>query len=272
MTQLEIPGAPKPYHIAYKITEVDVNDVVGEPRPDDEQAQPSLRQPRGARPRRLDTQFDNCNFVVPRRPTSIDGVAAINLPLEATPRIARRAAWLVTDSAYKEALIQLRAKLESAARRRRRATGDAPAWTTEKAVVSEEPVLVPALETLDELEARAKAVSAVFRDQAAHPRLARRGHQLPRAPLVPHHRGHERHRHAPRERRRDRRERPGRRRPAARAVLPALRPHREGPAERRGARGRGEEARRRRSPRSRRRRCSSATAARCCSRAKARSA
>src|SRR5205085_3449353 len=26
-TQLEIPGAPKPYHIAYKITEVDVNDV-----------------------------------------------------------------------------------------------------------------------------------------------------------------------------------------------------------------------------------------------------
>src|ERR1044071_3282984 len=26
-TQLEIPGAPKPYFIAYKITEVDVNDV-----------------------------------------------------------------------------------------------------------------------------------------------------------------------------------------------------------------------------------------------------
>ena len=139
------------------------------------------------------------------RPTRSTARAAINLPLEATPRIARRAAWLVTDSAYKEALIQLRAKLEA-----RKAGGDArptdvPAWTTEKPVVSEEPVLVPPLESLDELETRAKALSAVFRDQPAPARLARRDHQLPRAPLVPHHRGHERHRHAPRERRRDRR-------------------------------------------------------------------
>ena len=42
-----------------------------------------------------------------------------------------------------------------------------PSWTAEKPVVSEDPVLVPPLETLDELEARAKAISATFRDQPA---------------------------------------------------------------------------------------------------------
>jgi TldD protein len=162
MTQLEIPGAPKPYHIAYKITEVDVNDVAA-----------SLGQATSKRNRHFvnlearvrvgSPQFDNSNFVVPQA-DEIDAVSAINLPLEATPRIARRATWLVTDAAYKEALIQLRAKLEA-----RRTGGarqsDVPSWTAEKAVVSETPVLVPALESLDELETRAKAVSAVFRDQ-----------------------------------------------------------------------------------------------------------
>src|SRR5206468_2543585 len=38
----------------------------------------------------------------------------------------------------------------------------------EKPVVSEEPVLVPVLEPLDELETRAKALSATFRD---HPEI-----------------------------------------------------------------------------------------------------
>jgi hypothetical protein len=93
----------------------------------------------------------------------IDGVAALNLPLEATPRIAKRASWLVTDAAYKEALLQLRAKLDA-----RRAGGaraaDIPGWTPEKPLVSEDPVLVPELEKLDELETRAKAISATFRD------------------------------------------------------------------------------------------------------------
>lgn len=162
MTQLEIPGAPKPYHISYKITEVDVNDAAA-----------SLGQTTSKRNRhfvnleaRVRVKFDtvdNSNFAVPTA-DEIDGVVAINLPLEATPRIARRAAWLVTDGAYKEALIQLRAKLES-----RRAGGsrgsDVPSWTAQKALVSEAPVLVPALEPLDELEARAKAISAVFRGQ-----------------------------------------------------------------------------------------------------------
>lgn len=163
MKELEIPGAPKPYSISYKITEVDVNDVAA-----------SLGQTTSKRNRHFvnlearvrvgSPKLDNGNFVVPEAP-EIDGTSAINLPLEFDERIARRSAWLVTDQAYKEALIQLNAKLEA-----RKAGGtlrpsDVPAWTDTKPVVSEEPVLVPPLETLDELETRAKAVSATLRDQ-----------------------------------------------------------------------------------------------------------
>lgn len=163
MTQLEIPGAPKPYHIAYKITEVDVNDCAA-----------SLGFTTSKRNRHFVTlearvrvgspQVDNGNFVVPGA-DELDAVSAISLPLEATPRIARRAAWLVTDAAYKEALIQLRAKLE--ARRAGGGKADVPGWTPDKTMVSEEPVLVAPLETLDELDGRARALSAAFRDQAA---------------------------------------------------------------------------------------------------------
>jgi hypothetical protein len=163
--ELEIPGAPKPYEISYKVTEVDVNDVAA-----------SLGQTTSKRNRHFvnlearvrvgSPKLDNGNFVVPEA-TDIDGTAAINLPIETDKRIAKRSAWLVTDQAYKEALIQLNAKLEA-----RKAGGtlrptDIPAWTDTKPVVSEEPVLVPELESLDELETRAKATSAVFRDQPA---------------------------------------------------------------------------------------------------------
>jgi predicted Zn-dependent protease len=161
MSQLEIPNAPRPYHIAYKITEVDVNDCAA-----------SLGFTTSKRNRhfvniearvRVGTpQLDNGNFVVPGA-EELNAVSAINLPLEATPRIARRAAWLVTDTAYKEALIQLRAKLE--ARRAAGARPEAPSWTSEQPVVSEDAVLVAPLESLDELEARAKGLSALFRDQ-----------------------------------------------------------------------------------------------------------
>jgi TldD protein len=163
MTQLELPGAPKPYHIAYKITEVDVNDCAA-----------SLGFTTSKRNRHFVTlearvrvgtpAFDNGNFVVPGA-DELDATQAINLPLEATPRIARRAAWLVTDAAYKEALIQLRAKIE--ARRAGGAKSDVPGWTTEQPVVSEDAVLVAPLEPLDDLEARARTLSATFRDQAA---------------------------------------------------------------------------------------------------------
>jgi len=162
MTQLEIPGAPRPYHIAYKITEVEVNDVaasLGHTTSKRNRHFVNLE----ARVRVGNQQLDNSNFAVAQA-EEIDATVAINLPLEATPRLAKRAAWLVTDAAYKEALMQLRAKLES-----RRAGGaraaDVPSWTPAKAVVEEEQVLVPELETLDDLEARAKKLSATFRDQ-----------------------------------------------------------------------------------------------------------
>ena len=161
---LVIPDAPRPYSISYKITEVDVNDVaasLGNTTSKRNRDFVNLE----ARVRAGGPDFDNGNFVVPDAP-EIDAAAAINLPLEATPRIAKRAAWLVTDTAYKEALIQLRAKLEA-----RRAGGAArqtvPAWTSEKPVVSAEPILVAPLENLEELEHRAQTLSAVFRDQPA---------------------------------------------------------------------------------------------------------
>jgi TldD protein len=163
MAELEIPGAPKPYFIGYKITEVDVNDVAA-----------SLGQTTSKRNRHFvnlearvrvgSPQLDNGNFVVPQA-EEIDATAAINLPLEATPRIAKRAAWLVTDSAYKEAVVQLRVKLEARRTGGTTQPADVPSWTTEKPVVSEQPILVPVLESLDDIENRAKAISATFRDQ-----------------------------------------------------------------------------------------------------------
>ncbi|MEZ4361052.1 MAG: metallopeptidase TldD-related protein [Kofleriaceae bacterium] len=162
MTKLQIPGAPKPYHISYKITEVEVNDAAASLG-----ATTSRRQRHfvnlEARVRVGSPDFDNGNFVL-ASDDGIDGVAGINLPLEATPRIARRAAWLATDSAYKEALIQLRAKADA-----RKAGGvgrtDTPSWTSHAPTVNEEPVLVPRLESLAEIEDRAKKISATFRDQ-----------------------------------------------------------------------------------------------------------
>lgn len=165
MSQLEIPNQPKPYHIAYKVTEVEVNNCsasLGFTTSRRNQHFVNLE----ARVRVGSPQLDNGNFVVPGA-DELDAVAAINLPLEATPRIARRSAWLVTDAAYKEALIQLRAKLEARKAGGASARGDVPGWTTEKPVVSEDPVLVPPLETLDEIETRARGLSAAFRDQAA---------------------------------------------------------------------------------------------------------
>jgi TldD protein len=166
MTKLEIAGAPRPYSISYKITEVDVNDVSAT------LGQTTSRRNRHfvnleARVRVGNNTLDNSNFVVPDG-AELDGTAAANLPLDSDERIARRAAWLVTDTAYKEALIQLRAKLEARRAGASSRPADVPAWTDTKKVVSEEPVLVPALETLDELENRAKSLSAVFRE---HPVL-----------------------------------------------------------------------------------------------------
>ena len=161
MTELQIANAPRPYHISYKITEVDVNDCaasLGFTTSKRNRHFVNLE----ARVRVGSPQLDNGNFVVPGA-DELNAVSGFNLPLEATPRIARRAAWLVTDAAYKEALIQLRAKLES--RKASGARAEVPSWTSEQPVVSDSAVLVAPLESLDELETRARGLSALFRDQ-----------------------------------------------------------------------------------------------------------
>jgi TldD protein len=159
-TSLAVPGAPRPYFIAYKLTEVEVNDVAA-----------SMGFATAVKERHFvnldahvhvgDYQLDNSNYLIPQR-EHIDGVASIGLPIEATPRLARRATWLATDNAYKEALEQLTNKL--ARTRGTDPTGKVPSYTKAKPVVSEEPVLVPALEGTDELRARAEALSAVLRE------------------------------------------------------------------------------------------------------------
>lgn len=160
---LRVPGEPEPYFVNHKLTEVEVRDVVA-----------SLGSTTWKKERHfvsLDARVhvgsyadDNSNFVVANAEQT-DGMSTIKLPVEATPRIARRAAWLVTDAAYKEALEQMRAKVDT-----RRAGGAAdpsrPSYIKQAPVVQEEPVLVPELEDEDELEARARAISAVFRGQA----------------------------------------------------------------------------------------------------------
>ncbi len=169
MQNLQIPGAPKPYSIAYKITEVEVNDAVaslGFTTSKKSRHFVSLE----ARVRVGSVAFDNGNFVVPGG-DDVDAVATVSLSLEATPRIARRAAWMATDAAYKEALIQLRAKMES---RKAGSVGqaDVPAWTQQKAIVSDDQIAVPVLESVVDLEARAKLLSSAFRG-AAHVRDSR---------------------------------------------------------------------------------------------------
>nr|HEX4318179.1 metallopeptidase TldD-related protein [Kofleriaceae bacterium] len=165
MTELpqHLRGAPPLYSVSYKITEVDVNDVsasLGETTSRRNRHFVNLE----ARVRVGSTDFDNGNFAVAQA-EEIDGTAAATIPLEATPKSAAHAAWLVTDQAYKEALIQIRAKFE--ARQTNGQGNDVPSWTAEKPVVSTDPILVPPLESLDELESRVKQLSTVFRDQSA---------------------------------------------------------------------------------------------------------
>jgi predicted Zn-dependent protease len=164
-SELQIGNAPKPYYVTYKITEVDVNDVAAS------LGATTARRNRHfvnleARVRVGKPELDNSNFVVPDQ-AELDGVFAINLPLDANGRIAKRVAWLATDTAYKEALAQLIAKLEARRAGSVRNT-DVPSLAPAKPIVGEDPVLVSPLESLDELETRAKALSAVFRD---HPEL-----------------------------------------------------------------------------------------------------
>ena len=160
MARLELPGAPKPYNISYKITEVEVNNVVASlGAVTERKANHFVNIECRVRVRVGD--LDNGNFVV-AADDDIDGSAGTSLALEATPRIARRAAWLVTDQAYKEALIQLRARMDA---RTSGGVGVAslPTWTEEKPLVSEDPVLVAPLEDLDTIGVRAATLSGSLR-------------------------------------------------------------------------------------------------------------
>jgi len=155
---MRVPGAPPPYFVSYKLTEVEVNDAVA-----------SLGAKTAAKERHFvsieahvhvgDYQLDNTNFVVPQAEL-IDGIATAQLPIEATPAIARKLAWLATDQAYKEALEQYTAKRE--ALRSGASGGDAPSYVKVEPQVVEKSVPVPDLESMADLERRAAAVSKSF--------------------------------------------------------------------------------------------------------------
>ncbi|HUH00897.1 MAG TPA: metallopeptidase TldD-related protein [Kofleriaceae bacterium] len=161
MAELRVPGAAPPYLIRYKLTEVEVNDVAA-----------SLGATTSRKDRHFvnleanvhvgDYAFDNTNFVVPQA-QGLDGSAAIPLPLEPNPRLARRAAWLATDVAYKEALTLYNVRQQS---RAGAGPPKVPSYTrAAKVIVKDDPVLVPKLETSTELETRAHKLSALFRGQ-----------------------------------------------------------------------------------------------------------
>lgn len=156
---LRVPNELPPYFIGQKLTEVDVNDAVA-----------SLGASTWKKNRHfvsLDARvhvggydFDNTNFVVANFEAT-DGLASMTLPVEATPRLARRVAWLVTDAAYKEALEQMRVKVDT--QRAGGSNSGAKSYLRGTPEVKEDPVDVPALEQLDVLEKRAQRISKVFR-------------------------------------------------------------------------------------------------------------
>jgi TldD protein len=164
INKLAVAGEAPPYFVAFKLTEVEVNDVsatMGAPLATKARHFMNL----DASVRVGSYEFDNSNFIIPRQ-EGIDGLASIPLPLEATPRIARKAAWLATDAAFKEALAQYTAKKANLARRA--TTGaKAPSYSKEAPLVLMDRVEVPPLEDNDALTKQAVAVSAVFRDLAA---------------------------------------------------------------------------------------------------------
>ncbi len=161
MSNMRIPGAPAPYFIGYKLTEVDVHDVVaslGAVTDEQERDFTSLE----AHVHVGSYEEDNSNFV-PSRREGLDGVANIGLALEASPARARRSAWLATDSAYKEAIAQWQAKQEAVASGVSTGTSGIASYTKATPVVTEAPVKVPKLATNEELAQRAKRLSSKFR-------------------------------------------------------------------------------------------------------------
>ncbi len=161
-TQMRIPGAPAPYFIGYKLTEVDVHDVVaslGAVVDESERELVSLE----AHVHVGSYDKDNSNFVASRR-ENLDGNVTVPLALEASPRRARRSAWLATDAAYKEAIGQWQAKGEALASGASGVSSSVASYTKAPPIVMETKVVVPPLDENETLSGRAKEVSAVFRN------------------------------------------------------------------------------------------------------------
>jgi len=161
MSSMRIPGAPAPYFIGYKLTEVDVHDVVaslGSITDDQNRDFTGLE----AHVHIGSYEQDNSNFV-PSQREGLDGVTNIGLALEASPARARRSAWLATDGAYKEAIAQWQAKREAMASGVAGGASKIASYTKAPPIVTETPVRVPKLETNDGLGERAKKLSSAFR-------------------------------------------------------------------------------------------------------------
>lgn len=161
MSSMRIPGAPSPYFIGYKLTEVDVHDVVaslGSITDDQNRDFTGLE----AHVHIGSYEQDNSNFV-PSQREGLDGVTNIGLALEASPARARRSAWLATDGAYKEAIAQWQAKREAMASGVAGGASKIASYTKAPPIVTETPVRVPKLETNDGLGERAKKLSSAFR-------------------------------------------------------------------------------------------------------------
>ncbi len=162
-SSLHIPGAPAPYFIAYKVTEVEVEDVAA-----------SLGATTAEKRRHFaildsfvrvgDYEFDNSNFVIPQQ-KSLDGNATMRLPIEASPELARHAAWLATDGAYKQALEQMSAKMDALRTGVAGSRDGLASYTRAEPAVSPEPVLVPELEAMPHLAERARDASLAFADK-----------------------------------------------------------------------------------------------------------
>ncbi len=160
---LRIPGSPEPYRIAYKVTEVEVEDVAA-----------SLGATTAEKRRHFavldsfvhvgDYEMDNTNFVTPDR-ENIDGNATVQLPLEPDPQLARHAAWRATDDAYKQAIRQMSAKDDAMRTGVADRRAELPSYSKADTAHSRDPVLVPALEQREHLRSRAREVSRAFADE-----------------------------------------------------------------------------------------------------------
>jgi hypothetical protein len=158
---LRIEGAHPPYFLGYKLTEVEVNDAVaslGAITSEKERHFVNLE----AHVHVGSYQFDNSNFVASGR-DGLDGRSEQSLPLEPNPASARRAAWLATDEAYKEALEQIQAKQEALKSGAAGGVSKVPSYSKFKPAAMTEHVLVPKLETVQEMKARAEKIAAVLR-------------------------------------------------------------------------------------------------------------